>query len=108
MADIELVIKIPETLYVKGFENIFSEEEKEELIIAMGNGTLLPKEHGKLSDMDELVKKIVNEYGVNSIHELPQDIKAFFEKFIAFAPTVLEATFDYKLKNYACVKGVEE
>lgn len=100
----KIVIDIPEETYE------YWKNHKYEYVIAeaIANSTLLPKEHGKLSDMDELVKKIVNEYGVNSIHELPQDIKAFFEKFIAFAPTVLEATFDYKLKNYACVKGVEE
>ena len=61
----------------------------------------LPKGHGRLSDMDELVKNIVKEYGVNSIHELPQDIKMFYDKFINSAPTILDATFDYKLKNYA-------
>lgn len=54
MADIELVIKIPEILYIKGFENIFSEEERRELIIAIGNGTVLPKGHGALKDFDKI------------------------------------------------------
>ena len=53
MADVELVIKIPEILYIKGFENIFSEEEKRELIISIGNGTLLPKGHGRLIILSE-------------------------------------------------------
>lgn len=65
------------------------------------NGIPFPKGHGRLSDMDELVKNIVKEYGVNSTHELPQDIKMFYDKFINSAPTILDATFDYKLKNYA-------
>lgn len=49
----------------------------------------------------KIVKNIVKEYGVNSIHELPQDIKMFYDKFINSAPTILDATFDYKLKKYA-------
>lgn len=60
--------------------------------------------HGRLSDMDELVKNILKEYGVDSIHELPQDIKMFYDKFINSAPTIIDATFDYKLKNYAYFK----
>lgn len=75
---------------------------------AIKKGTPLPKGHGKLSDMDELVKNIVKEYGVNSIHELPQDIKMFYDKFINSAPTILDATFDYKLKNYAFFRKEEE
>lgn len=76
-------------------------EIEEAIIEGVINGTPLPKGHGKLSDMDELVKNIVKEYGVNSIHELLQDIKMFYDKFINSAPTILDATFDYKLKNYA-------
>lgn len=72
------------------------------------NGTAIPKEHGRLSDIDELVKNILKEYGVNSIHELPQDIKMFYDKFINSAPTILDATFDYKLKNYAFFRKEEE
>ena len=53
----------------------------EEVGVAIKNGIPLPKGHGRLCDMDELVKNIVKEYGVNSIHELPQDIKMFYEKF---------------------------
>jgi len=68
----------------------------------------IPKEHGRLSDMDELTKNIVKGYGVNSVHELPQDIKMFYYKFIYPAPTILDATFNYKLKNYAFFsKGTE-
>lgn len=61
--------------------------------------------HGRLSDMDELVKTIVKEYSVNNIHELPQDIKMFYDKFINSAPTILDATLDYKLKNYAFLES---
>lgn len=67
----------------------------------------IPKDHGRLSDVDEIVKSIVKEYGVNSIHELPQDIKMFYYKFINSATTILDATFNYKLKNYAFFKKEE-
>ena len=133
MADIELVIKIPEKEFGidinDKFQDFFSRlkaEIKEHLITntslicgayeletidmfleAFKNDTPLPKWHGRLSDMDELVKKIVKEYGVNSIHELPQDIKMFYDKFINSAPTILDATFDYKLKNYTFVTDKE-
>ena len=127
MADIELVIKIPEKEFGididDKFQDFFSRlkaEIKAHLITntslvcgayeletidmflkAFNNGVSLLNGHGRLSDIDELVKNIVKEYGVNSIHELPQDIKMFYDKFINSAPTILDTTFDYKLKNYA-------
>jgi len=55
MTDIELVIKVPEALYLKGFEDRFSEEEKRELIKAIGEGIPLPEGHGDLVDIEKLV-----------------------------------------------------
>ena len=101
----KLIIDIPEKMYKEYVSvNLARGNGKtitDNLLKAIKNGTPLPKGHGRLSDMDELVKNIVKEYGVNSIHELPQDIKMFYDKFINSAPTILDATFDYKLKNYA-------
>lgn len=104
MKDIELVIKIPECFY----KYCKAQTDATEIQLAVTKGILLPKEHGRLFDMDEFVKNIVKEYGVNSIHELPQDIKIFYDKFINSAPTILDATFDYKLKNYAFFRKKEE
>lgn len=63
MADIELVIKIPEEIY----ESRYGEEcdEKDCLIIdaftyAIANGIPLPKGHGRLGDLDELKKEMQN------------------------------------------------
>lgn len=47
---VELVIKVPEKLACEGFERSFTEEEKDVLIKAIGNGTPLPKGHGRLID----------------------------------------------------------
>lgn len=104
----EIVIKIPDDM-IKSLEqgNFGAKYNIYDLVGYLMNGTPLPKEHGKLSDMDELVKNIVKEYGVNSIHELPRDIKIFYDKFINSAPTILDATFDYKLKNYAFFRKEE-
>jgi hypothetical protein len=62
MADIELVIKIPEELYVE-YVNIQLGRGNgkgivSELLTAIKNGTPLPKNHGDLKDMDEIIEKI--------------------------------------------------
>lgn len=50
MADIELVIKIPEETYE------YWKEHKHEFVLAeaTANGTPLPKGHGRLKDVDKL------------------------------------------------------
>lgn len=53
----KLVIDIPEELTCEGFERTFTEEEKNTLIKAIGNGTPLPKGHGRLIDADKLNRK---------------------------------------------------
>lgn len=78
MANIEVVIKISETLYTKGFESILSEEEKRELIIAIGNGTSLPKGHGDLIDRGELLKQ-------------PIDKANYPSNYVKLARTIVEA-----------------
>ena len=51
----QIVIDIPEKLVLEGFERPFTEEEKNTLIKAIGNGTPLPKGHGRLIDADEVL-----------------------------------------------------
>ena len=55
MGNIDLLIKIPEEIACEGFERPFTEEEKNILIKAIGNGTPLPKGHGRLIDADALM-----------------------------------------------------
>lgn len=54
----QIVINIPEKLACEGFERSFTEEEKNVLIKAIGNGTPLPKGHGKLIDVNDLLEEI--------------------------------------------------
>lgn len=49
-----LIIDIPEKLVCEGFERLFTEEERNTLIKAIGNGTPLPEGHGRLVDADRL------------------------------------------------------
>ena len=49
----KLIIDIPEKLVCEGFERHFTEEEKNILIKAIGNGTPLPKGHGRLIILSE-------------------------------------------------------
>lgn len=59
----QIVIDIPEKLVCEGFERPFTEEEKNILIKAIGNGTPLPKGHGRLIDADAvLVEPFGNTY----------------------------------------------
>ena len=65
MADIELVIKIPEDRYKEIVSGIFDADGyfKTNLTLAFRNGTLLPEGHGRLIDEDEL-KKVIQENDV--------------------------------------------
>ena len=64
MADIQLVIKISEEHYnaVKNGQN--EELYSREFADAIVNGTPLPKEYGRLGDLDALEKKIIG--GINA------------------------------------------
>lgn len=53
-----MVIDIPEKLACEGFERPFTEEEKNILIKAIGNGTPLPKRHGRiLVVLEDIIKR---------------------------------------------------
>lgn len=60
----QIVIDIPEKLACEGFERHFTEEEKNILIRAIGNGTPLPKGHGALIDREELRNKYASWYNL--------------------------------------------
>ena len=59
MANIELVIKIPEKFYkhIKN-DNEYYLEDGEELYTIVNNGTPLPKGHGRIMDVDKIIKKM--------------------------------------------------
>lgn len=58
MADIELVIKIPEEDFEKCKKKL--QMRLNVIAIAIAKGTPLPKGHGRLIDADELSKRLVN------------------------------------------------
>ncbi len=49
----KLIIDVDEKLVCEGFERHFTEEEKDILIRAIGHGTSLPREHGRLIILSE-------------------------------------------------------
>ena len=75
MADIELVIKIPEEKYLYAKNLIKGGKENNPIVLAIGNGTPLPKGHGRLIDVSEYFKK---EFG---------DAREFLDE----ATTIIEA-----------------
>jgi hypothetical protein len=80
MADIELVIKVPEKLVYEGFERPFTEEEKDVLIKAIGNAKPLPKRHGRLVDMSEVLIKLMQFYdGDKTIGQCLDEVNTIIE-----------------------------
>jgi len=54
MADVELVIKIPEDKYLYAKSLVDKKQEKNPVILAIGKGIPLPKGYGNLVDVDEI------------------------------------------------------
>lgn len=90
MADVELVIKIPNETYRDVIKNGFIyDEDGEEISHAIISGTVLPEGHGRLIDADALEKKMCDRE-----KELGDD-KAMWESSAVsvaldmFAPTII-------------------
>lgn len=103
MADIELVIKVPEECYKQIQKHMFSiaydaiktkeekrqVEEKFNVVLAIKNGTPLPKGHGTLKDADELYnifKEKCDAYNIDNLSFI-SDMDMNFD----LAPTIIEA-----------------
>lgn len=71
MADIELVIKIPEDEYedVKYFGTIV-DEDRDYIASRILNGVILPKGHGRIADIDEAIKCIEEVKGKDAIYAI--------------------------------------
>lgn len=81
MADIELVIKIPEDDYDFIKRTGYNTQS---LYRAIKNGTPLPKGHGRLIDADKLQTHFVGT-------EQGTDLVVYLEPTIINAPTIIEA-----------------
>ncbi len=77
MADIELVIKIPAKMYLNAKEDMLCGADV--LVNAIKDGTLLPKGHGRLIDINEITaygELECNGHNVASLDEFTTIIKA--------------------------------
>ena len=93
MADIELVIKIPEGLK-KDFElEQWTALSCMEMKNALEKATPLPKGHGRLGDLDELEKRISNyvEHDVKITDAYTVTRQRFIVDGISETPTIIEA-----------------
>ena len=92
MSDIELVIKIPEEImeYIKnnGCLSVIYDDNVAKAII---NGTPLPNGHGRLTDLDEIIRFTYATYGIGSGRSITEDNKDFIDYIYNDAPVLLEA-----------------
>lgn len=92
MADIELVIKIPEEMYkwVNDVNKFFDDYGTSDFIDLVKNGTPLPKGHGRLIDADRtaLLSDLFYYTKYTGIDEVPYEDAT---KALDFAPTIIEA-----------------
>ena len=91
MADRELVIKIPEEKYNYVKKQV-AEGIDNPLKVYIANGTLLPKGHGRLGDLDKIKKEMQNYY--DDCAKTSEYTRLGFETAIAViedAKTIIEA-----------------
>ena len=89
MADIELVIKIPEELYVayKGRPPMLGDAGMDMIAQAIANGTPIPKGHGRIVDISKLqYMKTLNEAVYNRLSWVEA-----IRRIKNSAPTIVEA-----------------
>ena len=96
MSDIELVIKIPEDVYTRLFDNGIQDNEIAvddvcEMARALRLGTPLPKGHGRLIDADALEPDYYGGWNGLCIIE-----DKYTQRTIDDAPTIIEADKENK------------
>ena len=87
MADIELVIKIPEDVYKKIVADKYAIYDK--MFYSIKNGTPLPKGHGRLIDYGYVVDAIDD--WVNAEEYRYTNATEYLRKRVANTPTIIEA-----------------
>lgn len=98
MADIELVIKIPEDVYTRLFDNGIQDNEIAvddvcEMARAIRKGTPLPKGHGRLIDADYLREDFKASKKISFAERM--DISCIVDH----APTIIEANIPKRRKG---------
>ena len=99
MADIELVIKIPNELYevYKGRPPMLGDAGMDMIAQAISNGTPLPKGHGRLGDLDAVMSDICS--GINAMTNIGIAVDGEYlwgklNDAIDNAPTIIEKDGD--------------
>ena len=87
---IQLIIEVDEQLVCEGFERPFTEEERNILIRAIGNGTPLPKGHGDLIDRNALITELETDYH-NRLSESGAHLFVEITNYIDDAETIVGA-----------------
>ena len=87
---IQLIIEVDEQLVCEGFERPFTEEERNILIRAIGNGTPLPKGHGDLIDRNALITELETDYH-GTLTESGARLFVGITSYIDDAETIIEA-----------------
>ncbi len=97
MADIELVIKIPEKLYkhIKN-DNEYYLEDGEELYTIVKNGTPLPKWHGVLKDVTNLMRGLYTDMQTIEETFTSSDVYKMIDEE---CPTIIEADKEQRNGN---------
>lgn len=88
MADIELVIKIPEDLYKKVTLANSSFGEDFPIYYAIKNGTVLPKGHGVLKDVTPLMRGLYEEICTREVSYNTSDVYKMIDEECS---TIIEA-----------------
>ena len=92
MADIELVVKIPEEKY-KWIKENNPKADKNSFVGIIVHGKPLPKGHGRIGDLDELEQRINNfvEHDAHLIDKYTVVRQRFIVDGIRETPTIIEA-----------------
>jgi len=88
MADIEIVVKIPEEMYewVNDVNKFYDEYGISDFIDLIKNCTLIPNGHGDLIDRKELLKQ-------------PIDLANYPSNYVKMAPAIIKAEVPKKRKG---------
>ena len=90
MADIELVIRLPEEVYKSIQDNDYCGISNADMYNEVKNGTPLPKGHGRLIDYSWVVDNVIKKLGIKNKRYLLEAEKALMS-IIETAPTIIEA-----------------
>ena len=91
----KIVIDIDEELYnyihSKSYDEHLDSRFDYQIRFAVKDGTLLPRGHGRLTDLDELINFTYNTYGINSGKCITKDNEDIIDYIYNKAETIIEA-----------------